>query len=104
MSLSAVLLTLGLLALGGLLVLWPALLIVNMSEAKVTDLKAEIERIKKEKDALRAATNSVVGTERAIDAARDLPPLDELGLLLRDPPAPTPAAGGKAGGPVSEPA
>lgn len=96
MSISAVLLTLGLLVLGGLIVLWPALLLVGHATEKVSAMQAEIDRIKKEKDALRAATEAVVGTERAIDAARDLPPLDELRLLSEDPPAPPGTAGRSA--------
>ena len=102
MSLTAVLTVLGLMAVGAALVLWPCLLLISHAAERQAMLAGEITRLKKEADALRKATDAVVGTERAIDAARDLPPLDELGVLLTD--APAPAAGRKAGAPDRDPA
>jgi hypothetical protein len=94
-SLTAVLTVLGLMGVGAALVLWPCVLLVSHAAERQALLAAEIVRLKKEMNALRLATDAVVGTEREIDHARDLPPLDELGVLLRDP-AP-PAAGDEAG-------
>lgn len=62
---------LGLIALGAAVVYWPMSL-------KLANLNREIDRHKN----LGEAASDLVQTERTIDSARDLAPIDELGVLL----------------------
>lgn len=83
MDLLTVAVVVSLLLAGGGLVYWPMSL-------KLVALKATIE---KHKRAVGAASDLVEG-EREIDAARDLDPADELGVLLNGPSGPeTPSDG-----------
>jgi hypothetical protein len=71
MDLLTVGVVLGLVALGGVIVWWPLSL-------EADSLRGEIDRLKR----LGDAASGAIQTERRIDAARDLAPLDELGVLL----------------------
>lgn len=73
-------LVLGLMGLGAGLVAWPLYLLLEKRDA-------EIERLK----GLVPKTEAIVGVERDLLDARDLPPADELGVLFGDPPADEPS-------------
>ena len=78
-------LVLSLMALGGLLVYWPMSIMLAHSQEKLREsLKRNI--------ALLRASEGIVGTERLLDRGRDLPPDDELRLLLDPDAAQSPEA------------
>ena len=58
-------------ALGAGAVWWPMSLMLKVKDTEIARLKS-----------LAGAASEMVQTERIIDAARDLAPLDELGVLL----------------------
>ena len=86
MDLLTVGVVLALVAGGAALMYWPMSL-------KADALRAEIDRHKR----LAGAASDLVETERTIDAARDLDPLDELGVLLDGDDLPGPETEGEAG-------
>lgn len=90
---------LGLMALGSALVTWPLILLLKHQQERNAELAARIVQLKLALDRAVEQANVQVLGEQAIDAARDLPPLDELRVLLGPDgnPAPKPAPGNSGG-------
>lgn len=81
MDLATVIVVLVLIALGGGMVAWPMGLLLREKDREIESLKA-----------LGAKFKDVVETERELDAARDLPPADELRVLFGTDPGQPPSS------------